>query len=294
MMATQKKLDYLASAASATAAGGAVRVVLLPREKGDSSVPANRKALDTLLAAVTASGGKLGYFPSDLLEGDAVAPWKEEVDKAAGSVERVDATRGVEAYLATLDEDAVEDIKKAGQLTARFMKYVLVQDYEDVVNEEKRITHKAFAEAASACASAGREALAKRKVPLDTDDYDIVSGPSIQSGGEYSLEVATPKGDAKAVVCTSAGLSHDIVVLAAGLRYKSLRASCARTLMIDPTPKQKAAYEVVLKTHESLAKALTKGAVIGEVIAALREAMLAEPAVQGSCLFVCFFLSFPV
>ena len=53
--ATPKNLDYLRDAAAASA-GGPLKVVLLPREKGDAAVPANRAALDALLSAVAAAG----------------------------------------------------------------------------------------------------------------------------------------------------------------------------------------------------------------------------------------------
>jgi nucleosome binding factor SPN SPT16 subunit len=206
------------------------------------------------------------------VEGAAVAPWLEEVSKAGTA--RVDAARGTEAYLAVHDADAMADLHKAGALAARFMRRVLVTDLEAAVNDEKHLTHKAFSDAAAALVG-DRAALAKRNVPLDTDDYDAVVGPSIQSGGEGALAVLTPGKDG--VASSAAPLSHDVVILAAGLRYRAMRALCARTLMIDPPPKMQGVYDVVARTHEALIKGLVPGAVISEVVTAVRNALLGEP-----------------
>ena len=273
MFATEKKIAYLAEAAAAAAAGGAVRVVTLPREKGDASVPANRRALDALIAAVTQSGGRLGHFAAEPPEGTSVAPWLEEAARAPG-VALVDATKGAAAYLATLDEGGCAEARKAGLLVSRYMREVLVKDFEGVVNDERRVTHRAFADAAAATAG-DRAALEKRRVALDTDDFELVCGPSVQSGGEGALGVLVPGREA--VAPSGATLTSDIVILAAGMRYKALRAGCARTLMIDPTPKQCAVYDLVLRAHEALLKALVPGAVVGEVVTAARAALLAEP-----------------
>jgi nucleosome binding factor SPN SPT16 subunit len=141
--ATQKKLDYLRDAAAASA-DGPLKVVLLPREKGDAAVPANRAALDALLGAIASSGGRLGHFPSDAHEGPVAAAWEDELKKAA--VERVDATAGLEAFFAVKDAAAVEDIKAAGIFTARILKSVMVREMESVIDEGKAVSHAAFSE----------------------------------------------------------------------------------------------------------------------------------------------------
>jgi hypothetical protein len=72
-------------------------------------------------------------------------------------------------------------------------------------------------------------------------------------------------------------LSHDVVILGLGMRYKALRAGCVRTLLIDPTKKQMEVYDIVLRTHEALLKALVPGVVIGEAVQKVRDQLLAEP-----------------
>lgn len=75
--ATAKKLQFLQPASQLTS--GAARLVLLTREKGDTTVPANRAAMDQLLAAVQGAGSKMGYFPTDALDGLFIEGWTEEV-----------------------------------------------------------------------------------------------------------------------------------------------------------------------------------------------------------------------
>ena len=90
---SQKKLDFLRASADASAAAGQpVRLRLLPREKGDATVAANRSALDALLAAVAAAGNKLATFPQDRQEGAMAQGWQQEL--AAAGVALEDGLRG--------------------------------------------------------------------------------------------------------------------------------------------------------------------------------------------------------
>lgn len=82
--ASAKKLDFIRESEKASEAQGpnGIRVKCLLRERGDINQPANRAAVDELLNAIKESGGKLGHFPTDPLEGPLASGWVEEVTKA--------------------------------------------------------------------------------------------------------------------------------------------------------------------------------------------------------------------
>ena len=182
VFANEKKLFHLQEASTLAASRGGVKLVLLPREKGDGTVPANRSALDTMIAAVSSAGGKMGNFPSDVLEGPTVSLWLEEVSSKVAGLERVDASRGLEAYFAVHDAPAQEDLRKAGNLTGRAMRSVLVGEFEECVNSEKKISHKDFCDSVLALVE-DRAVLEKRKVACDTDDFDCALPPALSLGG---------------------------------------------------------------------------------------------------------------
>jgi nucleosome binding factor SPN SPT16 subunit len=204
--ATLKKLEYLREAEAASV-GGAFKVVLLPREKGDATMPANRAALDSLLGAIASSGGRLGIFSSDAHEGPVAASWDDELSKAA--VERVDATPGLEAFFAVKDAAAIDDLKSAGVFTARVLKSVMVREMETVIDEGKPITHAALTESLREIME-NKEALVKRKVPVEDDAFEVAIEPVVQSGGEGALGVLTPGSAAS----STKPLSHDVRVRA--------------------------------------------------------------------------------
>jgi len=270
---SQKKLDFLQPSADASAAAGqAVRVRLLPREKGDAAVPANRSALDAMLAAVAAAGNRLAHFPTDPLDGAVAQGWRLEVDQAGATLE--DGLRGAESYLALKDEEALAEMKAAGKLTARVLRQVALADMEEYINEDKKVSNAALAAGVSATVE-DRAKLEKRKVPVDTDSYDQALPLLVQSGGHYTIALTSPK-DGAAPASSDRPLSYDVILMSLAMRYKGMRAVCARTYLIDPTPKMKKVYEAIEAAQASLIAKLVPGAVIKDVCTAVRDVIIAS------------------
>jgi nucleosome binding factor SPN SPT16 subunit len=271
--ATTKKLEYLREAETLSA-GAAFKVILITREKGDINVPANRAAIDTLLLAARADGStRLGHFPTDTLEGVVAAGWVAEVKTA--ELELVDATAGLEAFFAVKDSFAITEIEAAGMLTARVMKTIMIRDMEGIINDGKIISHAALAGKVTTLLES-RESLVSRKVPVDDDNFEAVLPVCFQSGGDYSLAALTPG----AVTPSTSTLSHDVIIASVGMRLKTMRAGCARTLMIDPTPKMRETYEYISKTHDAMIRGLNVGDgthTIGSAVTAARDVLTAMP-----------------
>ena len=267
---SQKKLDYLDNVAAASK-GGSVHVRLLPREKGDATIPQNRSALEMMIAAVDATGKKLGTFSGDTLEGPIVQSWISEVDTAPG-FSREDATKGAEAFLAIKDSESLRDIKEAGKLVSRSFKKVLVPQMEGVFeNDKKTATHEQLSETITAVCDnrAGLEKAGVDVSPKDFENFEVVVPPIVQSGGVYNISVTTP-----GLVSTSKALSSDVIVMSMGMRYNHMRAFCARTYLIDATPKMKKIYEAIESAQSALISMLVPGAVIKDVCTEVRDKLI--------------------
>ena len=270
---SQKKLDFLQPSADASAAPGqAVRLRLLPREKGDAAVPANRAALDAMLAAVAAAGNRLAHFPTDPLDGAVAQGWRLELDQAGATLE--DGLKGAESYLAMKDEEALTEMKAAGKLAARVLRSVALADMEDFINEDKKVTNAALAAGVSATVE-DRAKLEKRKVPVDTDSYDQSLPLLVQSGGQYVTAVTTAV-DGLPPASSDRPLSYDVILMSLAMRDKGMRAVVARTYLIDPTPKMKKVYEAIEAAQAGLVALLVPGAVIKDACTAIRDVLIAS------------------
>ena len=271
VFASAKKLQYLQGAATLSEAPGApVRIRLLPREKGDDTVPANRAALDLLLAAIAAAGNKVGTFARDPTDGPIAQAWRAELDRAGATP--VDATRGAEGFLAVKDATALEETRAAGKLACSTMKRVMVKVMEDTIDVGENTTNRKVAEKLKAIVDE-REKLERNGVAIDTDNFDSALPAQVQSGGRYTIAIADQQGP-NAGSSDEHPFSYDVIVMSVGMRYKGMRSLCARTYMVDPTPGMKKIYDAIEGAHRHLISKLRPGAVIKDVCAEVRDALL--------------------
>ena len=98
-------VDFLRPAAAAAAA---VKIDLVPREKGDANVPAMNKLFDAARAVGT-SLGMSGSTDREKELGPVAEAWA--ADATAAGVVIVDSTRGLELFLAVKDEDAMGQVR---------------------------------------------------------------------------------------------------------------------------------------------------------------------------------------
>lgn len=186
-----------------------------------------------------------------------------------------DSTPGIERFFAINDEAALTEIKKAGVLTARIMKYVLLGKMEEIVDQEVETTNLALATSAAEVID-DRDALHKARCPVETNNYDCVLGPVVQSGGVYNINLQDPS-----VASSDAKLSPDVFLMSLGMRFKGHRALCTRTYIIDSTPMMKAVYMCVSEAQYKLIEGLKPGVVIKDVVTAVRDEFLAKLQATG-------------
>ena len=116
-----------------------------------------------------------------------------------------------------------------------------------IIKEETKITHEAFSSEIEAII----EDPTKIKVNVPTDDVQPCYFPIIQSGGHYDLKVSAQS--------TSESLTHDIIVVSLGARYKLYCSNIARTFLVDPPKKVSKNYEVLLEVQEACLAAMKPG-----------------------------------
>jgi nucleosome binding factor SPN SPT16 subunit len=190
----------------------------------------------------------VGHIVREAPEGNLLETWSEKL-KGAG-FELADVTNGLSDLFAVKDADELINVKKAAFLTFSVMNNIVVPKLENVIDEEKNITHSALMDEAEKAILDPTRAKAK----LKADNVDICYPPIFQSGGEFDLRPSAASNDEPLYYD-----SASVIIIAVGSRYNSYCSNVARTLMIDATPLQSKAYAVLLKAHEAAIGALKPG-----------------------------------
>lgn len=73
------------------------------------------------------------------------------------------------------------------------------------------------------------------KVKVDENCLEFAGPVNVQSGGQYNLKL-----DA---ISTNQKLSQDTILLTVCGKYKDIACNASRTMLINPVPEQKTAYE---------------------------------------------------
>ena len=133
-----------------------------------------------------------------------------------------------------------------------------VEEMSDILDTEKKISHRAFAEKISNKIDDAKF-FEKQKVSkaFDSLQLDWSLMPTIQSGGAYDLKFASEPDDNN--------LHAGVIISALGLRYQTYGAMVARTYMVGPNKEQEAAYKLLLATHDIAIKSIKDGVVAKDV-----------------------------
>lgn len=230
---------------------------LLQRNKEDG----NAENYATLLKHVTDDGGnssspvKVGVLMKERSmnkesgEKSIVQAYEGKLEENvdAKKIDLVDATHGLALVMAVKDESERDLMKKSSVLSNKVMKHGFVKRLEDIIEEEKKITHEAFSSEIEAIIDDPN----KIKLNVPTDDVQPCYFPIIQSGGKYELKVSAQS--------TSDPLAHDIIVVSLGARYKLYCSNITRTFLVDPPKKVSKNYEILLEVQEACLAAMKPG-----------------------------------
>ncbi|KAI4378078.1 hypothetical protein MLD38_015615 [Melastoma candidum] len=191
----------------------------------------------------------VGNIARENPEGKLLEKWSEKLKNA--NFQLSDISNGLSDLFAIKDAGELLCIKKASHLTANVMKNYVVPKVENVIDEEKKVTHSSLMEETEKAILEPSRA----KVKLKPENVDICYPPIFQSGGDFDLRPSAASND-NLLYYNSAS----VIICAVGSRYNSYCSNVARTFLIDATPLQSKAYEALLKAQEAAIGALKPGA----------------------------------
>jgi len=251
--ATKKKIDFLKPAVGKDED---FTIHLLLRNKEDG----NDENYTTLLKQVSEkrnddSVAKVGVIQKERAgnkessKAAIVSSYEEKLDGAmeAKDIELVDATHGIGIIMAVKDDEERDLMKKSSVLSNKVMKHGFVKRLEDIIEEETNITNDVFASQMNDVLEDPNQI----KLNVPPDDVQPCYFPIVQSGGKYDLKVSAQS--------SSTALSHDIIIVSLGARYKLYCSNITRTFLVDPPKKVSQTYEVLVEVQEACLKAMQPG-----------------------------------
>lgn len=135
-----------------------------------------------------------------------------------------------------------------------------VEEMSEILDEEKKVTHKDLADKIDQKIDDAKffQTL-KSKLPADFDSsqLDWIYGPVVQSGGNYDLKL-TAQSDTNP-------LHAGTIIAGLGLRYKSYCSMIARTYLVDPNESQESNYKLLLSIHEAVLKDARDGVAVKDL-----------------------------
>ena len=135
-----------------------------------------------------------------------------------------------------------------------------VEEMSEILDEEKKVTHKQLADKIDQKIDEPKffQGL-KSKIPSDFDSsqLDWIYGPLIQSGGSYDLKL-TAQPDTN-------NLHAGTIIAGMGLRYKSYCSMIARTYLVDPNDSQESNYKLLLSIHDAVLKDARDGVAVKDL-----------------------------
>ncbi|KAJ7963221.1 FACT complex subunit SPT16 [Quillaja saponaria] len=191
---------------------------------------------------------RVGCISREAPEGKFLETWAEKLKNT--NFHLTDVTNGFSDLFAVKKNDELTSVKRAAYLTTSVMKNFVVPKLENIIDDEKKVAHSALMDETEKAILEPSRASCK----LKAENVDICYPPIFQSGGEFDLKPSAASND-ELLYYDSAS----VIICAVGARYKSYCSNIARTFLIDASPIQSKAYEVLLKAHEATISMLNPG-----------------------------------
>lgn len=250
-LCSQKKASLLDVVKKPAKEAVGADVVMHVKTKGDDG----HGLMDAIFRAIRAQSkadgeesSVVGYLVREAPEGNLLETWAEKLKSA--NFQLTDIANGLSDLFAVKDKEELVNVKKAAFLTTNVMNNCVVPKLENVIDEEKKISHSALMTETEKAILEPSKAGAK----LKAENVDICYPPIFQSGGEFDLRPSAASND-ELLYYDSAS----VIICAVGSRYKSYCCNIARTFLIDANPLQSKAYEVLLRAHDAAISALKPG-----------------------------------
>lgn len=196
---------------------------------------------------------KLGGFLKEAQKGKTV----EDFDAGLKNVahEWIEISPHIQELLSIKRDEDLPLIKKSAEIVEYFYK-ILLDEVEVVIDQEKPTKHSDLTKKIEK-ALAENTSKYEQELLVKSAFVDFAYSPIIQSGGTYNLKPNAESDDSN--------LSYDTIMLSLGAKYMEYNTNVVRTLLIDATEDQKAAYAHVYEAEKFLIKSLKPGASLKEV-----------------------------
>ncbi|XP_027335237.1 FACT complex subunit SPT16-like [Abrus precatorius] len=251
ILCSQKKASILESVKKPAREAVGADFVLHVKPKNDDGT-ALMDAIFRAIRAQSKSDGRdsstVGHVPREAPEGKLLEAWTDKLKNTGFHLS--DVANGLSTLFAGKSSEELTSIKKAAYLTSSVMKNFVVSKLENVIDEEKKVSHSTLMEETEKVILEP----SKINVKLKAENVDICYPPIFQSGAVFDLRPSAVSNDEL--------LHYDsasVIICAVGARYNSYCSNIARTFLIDAERIQSRAYEVLLKAQEAVIGSLKPG-----------------------------------
>ncbi|GKY95619.1 hypothetical protein MPSEU_000523200 [Mayamaea pseudoterrestris] len=257
-LGTTKKTEFLRQAvANIPRKGCPIKEIrLLIRNKEDNNAH-NFETLWEQAGIVDGSNRTIGILAKEHDQnkagGACVGPFETRLSDASNQITLVDIASGLSFCMSVKDDLELDLMRKSSVLSNKIMKHGFVVKMESVIDQEKAITHEQLAQYIEDIIE--DPSIIKLKVPKD--DVTSCYFPSIHSGGDYDMRLSA--------VSNNKELSHDVITVSIGAKYKNYSSNIARTYLVDPPKKLSETYEALLELQEICIDTMKPGNELREV-----------------------------
>ena len=193
-----------------------------------------------------------------------------------------DVSSGVAEVLSIKFQKEQELTKNAAQVSSIVLKNHLIPLIEDIIQEEKQVTHSKISLECEELLSSPEKIKELLPKGLHADEVDCCYAPIIMSGGKYDLRPSASSNSDK--------LKYDTIVVSLGARYHSYCSNISRTLFINASSEQEKAYRLLTKVHHVAIQACVPGAKVSDIYkAALAVIQSKDPEKESNFVKNCGF-----
>lgn len=218
------------------------------------------KTFEKCLEIIKTAGNKVGTLPKDASSGPFAEEWKRTFSEISKDVEEVDIAPALSSVCFSIKgPEELISMRNASRACSGLMSAYFVEEMSELLDEEKKISHKAFAAKLDAKIDDAKffNKLPKLPPEFDAQQIDWAYGPIIQSGGHYDIRFSATND--------SNNLHPGIIIANFGIRYKTYSSAIARTFLVDPTKSQESNYSFLLSMHETVMKEIRDGVAVKDL-----------------------------
>jgi nucleosome binding factor SPN SPT16 subunit len=215
----------------------------------------NEAALERLTQLIRYKGTtcRVGKIVKEPGIGNLIEEWKK-ITSNDPNIKIIDCNDIADDIMAVKEPEELDNIKVASKY-ACFIMDVMIKKFENIIDENKKITHENFAtEIKTTTEKPGFTTKFKEKsglISVNTSMLEVSSNPVIQSGGNYNPQVYCPNDTNR--------LTSDVIICKVNTRYKDYNANIVRTCMIDADKQQQNYYKILSEAFNHLVTQLTEG-----------------------------------